>query len=228
MNLDINTLLSIISQAVDLSLDRKSRNIEMKRQEIALQETAEFVNQQMPLVESFPDNFSLLKHALSLVQLNGLYCEFGVYSGRTINFLASLTQNKIYGFDSFEGLPETWRDGFKKGHFALNNLPTVKDNVILLKGWFDQTLPLFLKEHDEPLAFLHIDCDLYSSTKTIFDLCKNHICAGTIIVFDEFFNYPNWQQGEFKAFNEFVEQNAIQFEYIGYCRYHEQVAIKIK
>lgn len=225
MNLDINTLITIISHAVDLSSDKKSRNIQMKRQEIALQETAEFVNRNMYFVDSFPDDLSLLKHALSLAKLNGLFCEFGVYSGRTINFMASLTQNKIYGFDSFEGLPEKWRDGFSKGHFALNNLPKVEDNVILLKGWFDQTLPLFLKEHNEPLAFLHIDCDLYSSTKIIFDLCKNYIRAGTIIVFDEFFNYPNWQQGEFKAFNEFIEQNAIRFEYIGYC--HHQVGIKI-
>lgn len=134
----------------------------------------------------------------------------------------------IYGFDSFEGLPETWRNGFEETSFNLNgNLPQVNENVRLVKGWFNETLPAFVKEHPEPCAFIHVDCDLYSSTKTIFNELKNQIVPGTVIAFDEYFNYPGWQESEYKAFMEFIAWSGLNFEYIARTNY-EQVAVKIK
>jgi hypothetical protein len=50
---------------------------------------------------------------------------------------------------------------------------------------------------------------------------------GTVIVFDEYFNYPGWENHEFKAFQEFVEQTNLKYEYLAYNRRHEQVAVKI-
>lgn len=107
------------------------------------------------------------------------------------------------------------------------NAPQVNENVRLVKGRFNETLPEFVKEHTEPCAFIHVDCDLYSSTKTIFDNLKNQIVSGTVIAFDEYFNYPGWQEGEYKAFMEYVEENNIEFEYIARTDY-EQVAVRIK
>jgi len=101
---------------------------------------------------------------------NQLVCEFGVYSGLTINHIASLTRLPVYGFDSFEGLPNRWRDGYRKGHFEVSELPEVLPNVNLIEGWFDETLPNFIKEHDKSAGFIHIDCDLHSSTETVFDV----------------------------------------------------------
>jgi hypothetical protein len=46
-------------------------------------------------------------------------------------------------------------------------------------------------------------------------------------VFDEFFNYPGWRQGEYRAFTEFVEEQGVCFEYVGYCRHGQQVAVRI-
>jgi hypothetical protein len=69
--------------------------------------------------------------------------------------------------------------------------------------------------------------NLYNSTKLIFKILDDKIKKDTIIVFDEFFNYPGWRDGEYKAFKEFIVTNNINYEYIGYCRYHEQVAVKI-
>ena len=46
----------------------------------------------------------------------------------------------------------------------------------------------------------NIDCDIYSSTKDIFDIAGDRINPGCIIVFDEYINYPSWEQHEFKAF----------------------------
>lgn len=77
---------------------------------------------------------------------NTLWLEFGVASGKTINYISQFTKDKVYGFDSFEGLPEKWRDGFDKGAFSRNgNLPQVNNNVELIKGWFNETLPDFIK-----------------------------------------------------------------------------------
>ncbi|MBR7024663.1 MAG: class I SAM-dependent methyltransferase [Selenomonadaceae bacterium] len=163
----------------------------------------------------------------------GIYLEFGVYKGETVNLIAAAVPDKIvYGFDSFEGLPEDWRYDLRfnlqKGAFNLNgNAPQVNENVRLVKGRFNETLPEFVKEHTEPCAFIHVDCDLYSSTKTIFDNLKNQIVSGTVIAFDEYFNYPGWQEGEYKAFMEYVEENNIEFEYIARTDY-EQVAVRIK
>ncbi|MBI2345269.1 hypothetical protein HYV10_04350, partial [Candidatus Dependentiae bacterium] len=90
----------------------------------------------------------VMEIALGCVFLQGFYLEMGVFKGATINFIASIKeQETIYGFDSFEGLPEAWsRDDtamFAKGFFTIDTLPVVRDNVILVSGWFENSLPLF-------------------------------------------------------------------------------------
>jgi hypothetical protein len=175
-------------------------------------------------------SLDLLNMAIAKADLGDkkLICEFGVYSGGTINHIASLTRQPVYGFDSFEGLPEHWRDRIGKGHFKVASLPKVRPNVTLVKGWFNETLPTFIKEHGEPVGFIHIDCDLYSSTKTVFELLAPRIHPGCVIVFDEYFNYPGWENGEHKAFQEFIQGAGLAYEYIGYNRCYEQVAVIIK
>ena len=145
-----------------------------------------------------------------------LFLEFGVFEGWSINVCSSLIPEvKFYGFDSFEGLPETWNSQFFKGSFDVKgNLPKVNDNVSLIKGYFNETLPKFLEEHKEKAAFIHIDCDLYSSTKTIFDNIYDRIVPNTVIQFDEYYNYPGWRNHEFKAFQEFCKKYSVEYEYI--------------
>ena len=77
------------------------------------------------------------------------------------------------------------------------------------------------------MAFMHVDCDLYSSTKTVFDVLGDRVVAGTIIQLDDYFNYPGWQQGEHKAFQEFVESRQLTFEYLGYYRHGAALAVRI-
>jgi hypothetical protein len=159
----------------------------------------------------------------------GLALEFGVFQGKTITWLANKTGWQIDGFDSFEGLPEDWRPGFEKGAFAVGGLPDVPRNVTLHKGWFEDTLPKFLLSNDQPpVRFLHVDCDLYSSTKTVFDHLADLIVPGSVIVFDVYFNYPGWEQGEYRAFMELIQRRSFKYEYIAYNINHEQVAVLIK
>jgi hypothetical protein len=174
----------------------------------------------------------ILKFASDRVTLQGLFIELGVYTGRTINFIAALNPRQtVYGFDSFEGLPEPWiREDLliPSGAGRFNQpgeLPIVLNNVQLIKGWFSHTLPPFTLQG--PIAFLHVDCDLYSSTATAFKHLGNRIQPGSILVFDEFYNYPSSEEHEFKAFQEFLREKKYKANYLAYNIYHEQVVVQI-
>ena len=219
---------SIVSRELEQKEEAASKNIALELQRRALQSTVDYIERQMPNVDSVSLRFKLLRLALSKARKDGLICEFGVFAGQSINWIARQVEGPVYGFDSFEGLPERWIDGFRPGHFALAKLPKVPKNVELIKGWFHETLPKFIAEHSDKVSFLHIDCDLYSSTNKILTLLGPQIVPGTVIVFDEYFNYPGWQMGEFKAFQEFIERTKYEYEYISYNRYDEQVAVLIK
>jgi hypothetical protein len=212
---------------LDLREKGECQNIELRRHHKSLDSTAAYVDRAMAKTESFASKEELLTAALRRTRKGGgLYCEFGVYSGGTINHIAGNTQSPVYGFDSFEGLPEGWY-GLDKGHFAVDGLPKVLPNVRLIKGWFNETLPKFAAEHSEKAEFFHVDCDLYSSTKMVFEAMGPKITAGTVIVFDEYFNYPDWENGEFKAFKEFISSSKLGYEYIGYNRYGQQAGVLI-
>lgn len=195
-------------------------------------EAAEYTSRHMQNACIFRSAAEVLQFAKSQVKAEiseGLYLEFGVWTGNSIRLIATDLPYTVYGFDSFEGLPESWRQGFDKGTFRLKNdkLPPVPDNVTLIKGWFSETLPIFVAKTTKTIALLHVDCDLYSSTKTIFDLLGDRLVKGSIIVFNEYFGYPTWRDHEYKAFQEFTTSNAISYEYLAYNASHEQVAVRI-
>ena len=195
----------------------------------ALNSSCEYIENNMVDVPIFNNAYDALDYALNEISFEGLICEFGVWKGKSTNYIAKKTSKTIHAFDSFEGLPETWLTSHKKGHFALNKMPVFEKNVIIHKGWFDKTLPQFVSEYTNKISFLHIDCDLYSSTKSIFKSLNNQITKGTIILFDEYFNYPFWEHHEYKAFQEFVQENNIKYEYLCYSskKFGSKVAVKI-
>ncbi|MFE4503420.1 TylF/MycF/NovP-related O-methyltransferase [Rhodococcus sp. NPDC056743] len=191
--------------------------------------SARFVLQHMRLAQTFGHPHDTLRHALNLVEIPGIALEFGVASGTTLKIIADEFHERdgiVAGFDVFSGLPETWRTGFPAGEFAQDSLPEVP-GAQLVPGLFEDTLPTFLEQERETIAFLHLDADLYSSTKTVLDLLGDRLAPGSIIVFDEFFNYPGWQNHEYRAWTEFVTRTGISFEYVGYTFDNEQVIAKI-
>jgi predicted O-methyltransferase YrrM len=168
----------------------------------------------------FP-KYQVLNYSLNQIKHSGLILEFGVFKGVSISLIAKkLSDKKIHGFDSFQGLPHDWNSHtMAKGTFSVNGkLPNVPKNVELHKGLFDKTLPSFVRENIEKVAFVHIDGDLYSSTKTILDLIGDKIQKGTIIVFGAYINHPNWKENEFKAFQEFVKQSNVTYKYLAVGR----------
>jgi hypothetical protein len=167
----------------------------------------------------------------------GWNLEFGVHTGRTINRIAGLRPDlNFFGFDSFEGLPEDWDTGPKivdtKVFDRGGVLPEVSSNITLVKGFFDEALPQWLKgqasegfarpcTEQRSISYLHVDCDIYSSTVTVFEYLNEYIKPGCIIRFDEIccwrtafeenspafvsrLPYTTWADHEWKATEEWM------------------------
>ena len=166
--------------------------------------------------------------AMAAAQVDGLVLEFGVFNGKSIRQLAPLTEGLVHGFDSFEGLPEAWGNEDKGSYSAFGQLPLVPDNVRLHRGWFEDSIPRFLRAEAGPIRFINIDCDLYSSTKTIFDLMAPRFVPGTVILFDEYLGYPTWQEDEFKAFHEAAAQHDWRYELLGFSFLTKQAAVRLR
>jgi O-methyltransferase len=147
-----------------------------------------------------------------------LYLEFGVYRGASMRTWSSLLRNprsKLHGFDSFDGLPESWDLSAEKGHFAMNGaVPVIDDHrVSFFKGWYSDTLPQYVLPPKEQL-FVNFDADLYSSTKTVLDFLTPHIAVGTYLYFDEF----QAREHEAKAFDEFLSETGWTFRVVAASR----------
>ena len=151
----------------------------------------------------------------------GEIAEFGVASGGSIGwFPKHLPGVKVYGFDSFEGLPEHWDLGEKvleKGHFSSDGaVPFEHKDIEYRVGLFEETVPEWRNEmldQDRYLKIVHMDADLYSSTSYVLDQIKPLLRSGTLILFDELTHFPDHPQykanrmHEYKAFMEFCEKN---------------------
>jgi hypothetical protein len=164
-----------------------------------------------------------LKEAIKVLNPNYNHVlEFGVFKGSTITQLRKDLnfQYELYGFDSFEGIPEDWTyTDLKKGFFSTNGeIPNV-ENVTFFKGWFKDTI-LEYKKIAQSIALLHVDCDLYSSTVDILYGLNDYIQSGTVIVFDEwYYNHYDAEhnrQHEQKAFFEWSK-----FRNLGYIVFPE-------
>ncbi len=194
----------------------------------ARERSLDYIERYMRDATIFADRWDLLSFALAASAKEGLALEFGVGDGASLRHLGA-SGRRLHGFDSFEGLPEAWSGTFERaGKFSRQGAPPpVPANVTLHRGWFDQTLPAFLREQAEAVSFLHVDCDIYSSTKTVFDILMPRLGPGAVIVFDEYFNYPNWERHEFKAFQEFVRDTGVSYRYLGFAQKNGHVAVQL-
>lgn len=195
----------------------------------AKKEAVQYIIENMPEAMVVRDRYDLLDFALARAPAEGLILEFGVEKGLSLRHLAASTSRLVHGFDSFEGLPGDWNGTREaKGAFSRRGkLPQTAPNARLHVGWFDATLPKFLAENPEPCALIHIDCDIYESTRSVFRLLRERISRGTVVVFDEYFNYPGWRGHEFKAFGEFIAKTNFSYSYLAYSGEKGHVAVVI-
>lgn len=201
---------------------------------LASEESAQYVLKHMRAVPNFDTDYDLHEWVTKTqlaknLELRGMILEFGVATGRTLNQFARWIPHKVvHGFDGFQGLPEDWTSRMRRGFFARERLPKVRSNCKLHVGWFDSTLPSFVEEQqNRPIQLLHIDCDLYSSTVTVLNCLRQNIVPGTVIIFDEYINYPGWQLDEFRAWQEHCRMYGVRYEYIGRVSKHQKVAVRV-
>ncbi|MHA6782587.1 class I SAM-dependent methyltransferase [Pseudonocardia saturnea] len=215
----------IVTEIRDVEIrDRRDTIAAAERDAVA--STARFVQQEMRQARSFPHPVATLEHALTLAPSGGLALEFGVFTGSTLAIIAAARDGGVYGFDSFEGLPENWRSGFDTGAFAVDGLPDVP-GAELVVGLFADSLPGFLAAHPGPVDLLHLDADLHSSTACVLDAVGPRLRPGSVVVFDEFFNYPGWEQHEARAWREYVDAHGIAFRYEAFTHDNEQVVVRL-
>lgn len=168
-------------------------------------------------IEYYPEFVSEFNDfVLENVKNSGLWLEFGTFKGCTANYFSSKTENILHGFDTFKGVDVVEGSWDMRRWNRNGALPKVNENVNLVVGLFQDTLDNFLKEYTDPVSFLHIDCDIYSSTKFVLDTLyeNNRIVKGTIILFDEIWRYSDYDKHEILAWLQFVQKNNIKYEWI--------------
>jgi hypothetical protein len=141
------------------------------------------------------------------------YLEFGVHTGWSFAQMLKRFASpgaRFFGFDSFEGLPEKWVEGCDRGYFNTGGVaPTIRDSrAKFIKGWFQNTVPLFLSSNPvSPPTLIHFDADLYSSTLFLLTTLWHHV-AEYHFIFDEF--YPD----EVVAMHDFARSFPVEVEFL--------------
>ena len=158
------------------------------------------------------------------------YLEFGVFNGSSIGSMHQARKEekieymRLFGFDAFQGLPPeseqqdggVWKQGFYACSFEDMKASLLKrgidpDDINWVKGWYDETLSdnLATQFNLSNLGIVFIDCDTYSSSKTVLNFIAPLIQSPVIMCLDD------WKlndldikgMGEYQSFNEFLEEN---------------------
>lgn len=151
--------------------------------------------------------------------ISGDLLEAGVWRGGMTIFMRGILKawgennRKVWVVDSFEGLPQPQVDsfGWQKGDMRVS-FDEVKENfdryglgddqVVFVKGWFDETLPT---AGIEKLAVLRVDADLYESTKTVLNNCYSKLSVGGYAIFDDYQNLKDCR----RAIDEYRQEHHI-------------------
>jgi hypothetical protein len=166
-------------------------------------------------------DFPVLRHIVENLRPAGTALEFGVAEGTSLAIIANHMPGRTIGFDSFLGLPEDWGP-YPKGSRACLQ-PDVPGARIVV-GWFADTLPRFDFRAVDPIGLVHLDADLYNSTKTVLEYAGPWLGEGCYIVFDEWHGNPWHSEHEEKAWKDYANSTGVTWDVIG----HDQEAWAIR
>ena len=165
----------------------------------------------------------------------GDYLEFGVFQGSSFchsvrcvkkyaRFNSDMLDTKFYGFDSFGGFGDLSQEE-QHSFFVDDNFTTSLESTEkrvrkvagdlffrLVPGFFETSLAEGPGQFGiQKAKIIMIDCDTYSAASTALDFCRPIVQQGTIFVLDDYFYYRgNQENGEMRAFSEFVAQTGIE------------------
>jgi hypothetical protein len=150
---------------------------------------------------------NLISYSWRCHEMPGAFAEFGVCQGGSLDLLAQLhPKRKIYGIDSFEGLPAPGvHDTHAEGDFRLSDAEFNKivkhfknKSVTICKGFSPEVFTPIAKEM---FSFVHVDVDMYESVSHALDFFFPRLYHGGIMIFDDY-GFPT-TPGAKKAIDEF-------------------------
>jgi O-methyltransferase len=138
-------------------------------------------------------------------KIPGDVAEVGSFEGVSAKLLAMTDRRRtLHIFDTFEGLPTPGKKdstGFYSGQYMASEAEVKKYlqgfSVQIYKGLFPSTAGPIT---DKTFAFVHLDVDLYDSTKACLEFFYPRMAAGGIILTHD---YAARDEGVYRAFQEF-------------------------
>ena len=205
---------------------------------VAMNEISRLQNRYILFEQSLDAAYAFAMAAAATTNTGAMFLEFGVFRGDSTSYIATHMRKNtnivLDAFDSFQGLPEEWEMksnhpllGYaKQGTFRVANngasvvqrLRKEHTNLRLHVGIFEETLDEFLKNRkDSVIAFVHIDCDLGSSTTYVLKTLRPYLRVGTILQFDELIGWPGWKEegGEYFALQQFLAETNLRVIFLG-------------
>lgn len=177
--------------------------------------------------------------ALRFNGIDGDYAEFGSWGGMTFALAYGESRRhghaaKLWAFDSFQGLPQPrmsedehpeWQGGKMATNLeefnaicAARGIP--RDAYTAVPGFYEETLAqMSPSEAPKNVALAYVDCDLYSSTKTVLEYLRPRLKHGMIVAFDDYFCWsPSQVSGERRAMLELAGMDD-RWEWVPYIQF---------
>lgn len=170
-----------------------------------------------------------------IVGLPGDIVETGVFKASTLirlatfrSFFEATASRTIYAFDAFGKFPcdvvsleadakyacgydARFGEGLSAAEIdALLAAKGIAGNVHYVEGDICSTMPAFFEERpDLPLAFVHVDVEVYEPTRTILECCWERLVPSGLLLLDDY----NQTTGAAKAIKEFFRgRPGVRFE----------------
>ena len=153
----------------------------------------------------------------------GEIVECGVGHGRSLVTLARAAElhapdKRVVGFDSFSGFPpgavhdvgaRVRREGEVPSGWDDTSIALVRDVLDapaeLVAGYFSDTIP---EQLPAQISLLHVDCDMYDSTRQVLHHALPRVQPGGIVVLDEYKEQDRWP-GATRAIDECLELHGL-------------------
>jgi O-methyltransferase len=169
------------------------------------------------LRNTYADQYTFLRKALVALKFNGItgdYAEFGCWGAQTFcmtyRILAKYPFNvgpfHLWAFDSFQGLPPSscskdshpyWIEGamatsLDEFHRLCKSRGIPRSAYTTIPGFYEKSLaPSASGPRPEKIRLAYIDCDMYSSTKSVLQFLMPRLQHGMILAFDDYYCYSS-------------------------------------
>ena len=194
----------------------------------------------------YSDRYDFFRKAFKALEFNGIqgdYAELGCCGCRTFSMAYKvLTRNSeredpvhLWAFDSFEGLPQPaspedahrfWYEGnlsvsLDTFHKLCKQRGIPRSAYTTVPGFYEQSLAAAatgLRPAKVRLAY--IDCDMYSSTRTVLELLKPRLQHGMIVAFYDYYCYSSEvPSGERLALAEAFGKDNFEWRLLPYVQF---------